>query len=91
MTGAIHGIPHPCAVFDLDFDGDVDGSDWIEFQAVYIEATDGDACLLTIPQFVDALLGNPQRPAHTYMADVNHDGATDGLDVQGYVDAILGS
>jgi plastocyanin len=90
MTGEIHVVPNLCAVFDLDFDGDVDAADWVEFQAVYTEATDGDLCMISIAEFVDALLGCPQKPAHTCMADINGDGAADGLDVQGYVDAILG-
>ena len=89
-TGAITVVPHPCAVFDLDFDNDVDCSDWVEFQLVYAQASAGGHCpLLSINEFVLALLGTPVLPAHLCLADMNLDGRLDGSDVQPFVDALL--
>ncbi len=90
MTGVIDVNDHPCATFDMDFDDDVDCTDWQLFRA--FAALDGEPCpLLTIPEFVQATLGTPLLPGHTCMADMNGDNANDGLDVQPYVDALLGS
>jgi len=91
MIGSVTVEPHPCAVFDLDFDEDVDCEDWVEFQAVYALANPGDHCPpLSLPDFVSALLGQPNHPAHLCLADLNLDGRADGEDVQAYVFAILG-
>lgn len=90
MVGEIAVVPHPCATFDVDYDGDVDCADWLEFGQLYSQATNGGRCLpLDVVEFVAALLGNPLHPAHTCIADANGDGALDGLDVQAYVDIVL--
>jgi plastocyanin len=89
MVGRVIVHAHPCAVFDLDYDGDVDCADWPEFNAVYAEATGGGTCLPGIPEFVAVLLGMSSLPGDVCTADINGDGWADGLDVQAYVDAIL--
>ncbi|HVP13183.1 MAG TPA: plastocyanin/azurin family copper-binding protein [Phycisphaerae bacterium] len=90
MIGFVVVHAPPCSVFDLDFDGDVDCTDWQEFQPVYHEATGGGSCMpLGIPEFVAALLGTPMLPGHVCLADMNGDGQADGLDVQPYLDEIL--
>ena len=91
MIGWVIVHPHPCATFDVDFDGDVDCNDWIAFKPVYAEATGGGAPVgLTIPQFVAVLLGVPTPEVYHCLADMNGDGHADGLDVQAYVCALLG-
>jgi plastocyanin len=92
MIGSITVEPHPSAVFDLDFDGDVDCADWARFQAVFAQANppSGHCSPLSVPDFVNALLGQPVHPAHLCLADMNGDGTANGLDVQAYVHAVLG-
>lgn len=90
MIGTVTVQPHPCATFDLDFDGDVDCADWREFKPVYAEATGGGACAsLSVSGFVAALLGAPVPPVYLCVADMNGDGRVDGLDIQPYVKAVL--
>jgi plastocyanin len=90
MIGTVIVHSHPCAPFDVDFDGDVDCADWIGFQAVYLEATGGGACVrLGIPEFVAVLLGEPSPAGYRCLADMNGDGRVDGLDIQPYVNALL--
>ncbi|HUN81307.1 MAG TPA: hypothetical protein VMV81_07325 [Phycisphaerae bacterium] len=88
------GVPDsgpPCDVFDQDADGDVDCRDWINFQLIYRQQDGGASCpLLSVPEFVAALLGTPLQPAHTCMADINLDGKTDGKDVGPYVRTYIG-
>jgi len=91
MIGSITVVPHPCATFDLNFDGDIDCGDWIDFKPVYAEATGGEVCVLSVPDFVAALLGTPLEPGHDCMADMNDDGFVNGRDIQRYVDAVLGT
>ncbi len=89
MTGSVTVQPHPCATYDVDFDGDVDCEDWRLFNVVYSEASGTPCDLLSIPNFVAALLGNPAVPAHECMADMNGDLSADGLDIQPYIDRLL--
>ncbi len=91
MVGSVAVQPHPCEVFDLDFDEDVDCADWRQFQEVYAQANPAARCLpLSVPDFVDALLGQPNHPAHACLADLNGDQKIDALDVQPFVIAVLG-
>lgn len=88
--GVVNVVSDPCATYDLDFDGDVDCADWIKFRIVYEQVNKGEICaLLTVPEFVDALLGFPQQPHHLCWADMNLDGKANGLDVRPYLAAIL--
>ncbi|MBX3395813.1 MAG: hypothetical protein KF841_10640 [Phycisphaerae bacterium] len=89
MTGTVAVVPHPCATFDMDFDGDVDCADWLDFANLYLQFSSTLCVPLTIPEFVDALLMMPQQPWHACAADVNLDGFTDGRDIRPYVDAYL--
>ncbi len=89
MVGTIEVVPHDCATFDLDFDGDVDCVDWWEFQAVYADHFGMTCPPLSIPEFVAALLGTPIEPGHVCLADMSGDGLVNGLDVQPYVDAAI--
>lgn len=50
---------------------------------------DGAADMEDIEPFVAALLGMPQSPYHALTADVNCDGAANGLDVKGMVEGIV--
>ncbi|MCB9852218.1 MAG: hypothetical protein H6819_03910 [Phycisphaerales bacterium] len=43
-----------------------------------------------IAAFTAVLLGNDTTPCHVLRSDVNNDGNADGLDVAGFVDAVLG-
>lgn len=89
MTGTVNVSPDACATFDLDLDGDVDCIDWQQFRAIYNDLNGADCIPLTIPEFAAALVCNPIDPAHICMADVNADGAADGLDMHGYIQYLL--
>lgn len=89
MVGSVTVMPHACATYDVDFDGDVDCEDWHDFNAVYLEASGTPCDPISVPDFVAALLGSPVVPAHACMADMNGDLTVDGLDIQPYVDMLL--
>jgi plastocyanin len=90
MVGSVVVHAHPCAAFDVDYDGDVDCADWQEFLMLYSQAGAVGPCVgLTIEEFVAALLEMSSLPGPQCVADMNGDGAVDGLDVQPFVDAIL--
>ncbi len=89
MTGTVNVAPDVCATFDLDLDGDVDCVDWQQFRAIYNDLNGTDCIPLTIPEFAAALVCNPIEPVHICMADINADGAADGLDLDGYIQYLL--
>lgn len=90
MTGFIHVLAPPCAVDDLDYDGDVDCADWQLFRK-YFQYFNGVGSFvpLSVPEFITVLLGGPGPAVNACIADVNGDGAADGLDIQPYVDALI--
>lgn len=89
MFGEVRVHFLPCATFDLDYDGDIDCKDWHILRA--LSGLTGATCpLLPIPEFVAALIGGPILPPQLCKADMNQDGTANGLDVQPYVDALLG-
>ena len=50
---------------------------------------DGVVDMLDRDALIAVLLGSPQDPSHVGRADLNSDGATDGLDVQLFIDLIM--
>jgi hypothetical protein len=50
---------------------------------------DGVLDMLDRDALIAVLLGNPQDPSHVGRADLNSDGAADGLDVQPFIDLIM--
>ncbi len=89
MVGTITVVAHPCATYDIDFDSNVDCNDWRLFKQAYAESGLQVCVLLTVPEFVAALLGQPIAPVHLCFADMNSDGLVNGKDVRPYVDAYL--
>ncbi len=90
MTGIIHVEAPPCAVDDLDYDGDVDCADWHLFRS-YFQHFNGNVSFvpLSVPEFITVLLGGPGPAVNTCFADMNEDGVANGRDIKPYVDAIL--
>lgn len=90
MTGFVNVLSHPCADYDLDYDGDVDCADWRIF-STYFQYFNGEVrCLpITMPEFINALIGGPGPAVTQCIADVNLDGILNGLDIQPYVDVLV--
>lgn len=86
--GTVAGV---CAAFDIDYDTDVDCDDWYYFRSVYVEATIGDTCvLISVEDFVAALLAVPTLPEIECYADMNGDHRVDGRDIPLFVHAMIG-
>ncbi len=77
-----------CRTGDAEGDDDIDCLDWSAFRTAF-EGSEGYTPLLTIEEFVIALLSPDPEAVEFCMADVNADGVADGGDVQPFVNLLL--
>jgi hypothetical protein len=79
----------PCAVFDMDSDGDVDGSDLFTYRMIFKQQSAGaqDCLPLSTPDFIDVLL-TKSPGTQACMSDLNADGYADGKDMQLYIQMV---
>jgi len=89
MTGTIMVKAHPCAVYDLDYDGDVDCADWRTYRAYFASVAEFTCLPLSIPEFIAALLGAPGPAVNMCLADVNEDNLVNGRDIAPFVQAVI--
>ncbi|MBN2561778.1 MAG: S8 family serine peptidase [Phycisphaerae bacterium] len=90
-TGQDGGPVAPeCEPGDSNGDNDVDCQDWLAFEQAFQDSSGyPPARLLEIEEFIAVLLDPEQDEVLQCIADVNHDGSNDGLDIQLYTDALL--
>ncbi|MBK8268098.1 MAG: hypothetical protein IPK83_07240 [Planctomycetes bacterium] len=87
-TGSGGSIAPGCEAGDAEPDGDVDCADWEAILASY-ECTTEHAPPITIEDFVAILIDANTNAALRCIADINHDSALDGVDVEEYVEHLL--
>ncbi len=81
-------VPPLCAPGDADGDNDVDCLDWGAFADAFANSS-GYPAVMEPEWFVAALLDPLADEVYLCLADVNSDGASDGADIQHYVDEYL--
>ncbi|MFH1417420.1 MAG: S8 family serine peptidase [Planctomycetota bacterium] len=82
-------VEQDCQPGDSDGDTDIDCTDWLAFEQAFFNSA-GYLPIAEMDEFLGALVDPTQDEVFRCIADMNHDGGSDGLDIQPYADALLG-